>query len=587
MTAAKVPPVAAGMWLVCSHADFLVCVCRVAPGPLRSGRRLNYEVYHILRPRNLPVRAADPGLNRPLRIGGVDPLQESPWGQEAAPGEFAGHPGLLYPRRPRTFAELLFGVQRWAQRTFLVHGERRISFGEFFTAVGAARNRLRVLGIQPGDRVMVLAYNSPDWVLALWAIWSLGAVPVLGNRWWSRAEAVHAFELLAPRAVITDAPDLAGDGAFDIADLRTCFTDSSVARPDIPGPRDEEDPAVILFTSGSTGMPKAVELPFRSVVANQQNVLSRSRQLPHLIPADGPQPVNLISTPLFHVGAFATLITQTITGGRVVFNTGRFDPGQVLALIESERVQRWGAVPTMAARLLEHPDFDSRDLSSLRSFPLGGAPVPPVLLERLSRRLPQLQGRGMVNMWGMTEGGGFFTLATGADLQRHPKTVGRPLPTVELRIDDGEIVVRSPTIMLGYVGISDDTIDTDGWLHSGDLGHIDDEGYLFIDGRSKDMVIRGGENIACPHVEAALLRHPDVVEAAAIGLPHPDLGEELAAVVVYRPGGHVPTEEELTAHMAAEVAYFAVPTRWRIRSEPLPTVGAEKIDKKSLHSEFR
>jgi acyl-CoA synthetase (AMP-forming)/AMP-acid ligase II len=520
----------------------------------------------------------------------------SPWGDEVVAGTYGGHPGLLYLRRPRTFTELLTGVNRWADRPFLIHGERRISFGEFFAAVGAARERLLPQAIQPGDRVMLLAYNSPDWVLALWAIWSVGAVPVLGNRWWSQREAEHSIALVDPRAVITDAPDLAGRPAIDIAALRSCFTDSVAEFPDIPGPPEEEDPAVILFTSGSTGMPKAVALPFRSVAANQQNVLARSRQLPHLIPADGPQPVSLISTPLFHIGAFATLITQTITGGRIVFNTGRFDPGQVLALIESERVERWGAVPTMAARLLEHPEFESFDLSSLRSFPLGGAPVPPVLLERLARRLPQLQGRGMINMWGMTEGGGFFTVATGADLQRHPKTVGRALPTVELRIGEpdsdgnGEILVRSPTAMLGYVGISGDisrdTMDSGGWLHSGDLGHLDGDGYLFIDGRSKDMVIRGGENIACPHVEAALMRHPDVIEAAAIGLAHPDLGEELAAVVVYRSGGRVPTEEELVAHMTGEVAYFAVPTRWRIRTEPLPTVGTEKVDKKSLHTEF-
>lgn len=511
------------------------------------------------------------------------------WGDEVVSGSYAGHPGLVYRQRPQTFAELLYGVDRWADRPFLIQGDRRIGFAEFFGAIPAAREVLHPLGIEPGDRVMLLAYNSPDWVLALWAIWSLGAVPVLGNRWWSQREAEHSTAQISPRAVITDAHHLVA--GFDIADLQRCFTGTR-AVPDVPGPADEEDPAVVLFTSGSTGMPKAVELPFRSVTANQQNVLARSRQLPHLIAADGPQPVNLISTPLFHIGAFSTLITQTLTGGRMVFNTGRFEPAQVLALIESERVERWGAVPTMAARLLEHPDFDSHDLSSLRSFPLGGAPVPPVLLERLARRLPQLQGRGMVNMWGMTEGGGFFTVATGADLERHPRTVGRPLPTVELRINNpdeegkGEILVRSPTVMLGYVGIEDGTVDSEGWLPSGDLGHLDDDGYLFIDGRSKDMVIRGGENIACPHVEAALLRHPDVVEAAAIGLPHPDLGEELAAVVVHRPGGRVPTEAELAEHMAGEVAYFAVPTRWRIRVEPLPTVGTEKVDKRSLQGEF-
>ncbi len=515
---------------------------------------------------------------------------QSPWGDEVVESSYGGHPGLVYRQRPQTFAELLTGVDRWAGRTFLVQGERRISFGEFFAAIHAARETLRPLGIQPGDRVVLLAYNSPDWVLALWAIWSLGAVPVLGNRWWSQREIDHSIGLLGPKSVITDSPDVPG---FQIAALRDCFTDATAPFPDIPGPADEEDPAVILFTSGSTGMPKAVGLPFRSVVANQQNVLARARQLPDSIPSDAQQPVNLISTPLFHIGAFATLITQTITGGRIVFTTGRFEPGQVLELIETERIHRWGAVPTMAARLLEHPDFDSRDLSSLRSFPLGGAPVPPVLLERLARRLPQLKGRGMVNTWGMTEGGGFFTVATGADLERFPKTVGRALPTVELRIADpdadgrGEIVARSPAVMLGYVGVDDGTLDPEGWLRSGDIGHLDEDGYLFIDGRSKDMVIRGGENIACPHVEAALLRHPDVIEAAAIGLPHPDLGEELAAVVVYRSGGRPPTADELTAHMTGEVAYFAIPTRWKIRAEPLPTIGTEKVDKKGLHSEFR
>jgi acyl-CoA synthetase (AMP-forming)/AMP-acid ligase II len=192
----------------------------------------------------------------------------------------------------------------------------------------------------------------------------------------------------------------------------------------------------------------------------------------------------------------------------------------------------------------------------------------------------------------MSEGAGFFTLAIGPDLERFPNTVGKAFPTVELKIAEpgdlgaGEILVRSPTLMRGYLGITDGTIDSDGWLRTGDLGHLNDEGYLFIDGRSKDMVIRGGENIACPHVEAALMRHPDVVDAAAIGLPHPDLGEELAAVVVYRAGDRGPTEDELSRHMADEVAYFAVPTRWIIRTEPLPTVGTEKVDKRNLAKEF-
>ena len=520
---------------------------------------------------------------------------QPPWGDEVSAGSFAGHPGLLYRQRPHSFAELLTGVERWSQRTFLVQRTRRITFGEFFTAIGAAQERLRPCGIQPGDRVALLAYNSPDWMVSLWAIWSLGAVPVLGNRWWSPQEAAHSLDVVAPRAVISDAPNLTsgcGVPVLDIAGFGDCFGTADGALPDIPGPPDEDDAAVILFTSGSSGMPKAVELSFRAIVANQQNVLARARQLPHLLSADAPQPVNLICTPLFHIGAFATQLTQTITGGRIVFNAGRFDAGEVLALIESEGVQRWGAVPTMAVRLLEHPEFESHDLSTLRSFPMGGAPVPPVLLEKMARRLPQLADRGLANMWGMTEGGGFLTLASSSDLGRCPGTVGRALPTVELAIADpddagvGEVLVRSPTVMNGYLGIAGDTVDSDGWLHTGDLGHLDSEGYLFIDGRSKDMVIRGGENIACPHVEAALLRHPDVVEAAAIGLPHPELGEELAAVIVYRAGRRAPSEDELVRHLQGTLAYFAIPTRWKIRQQPLPTIAGEKVDKKNLAAEF-
>jgi acyl-CoA synthetase (AMP-forming)/AMP-acid ligase II len=223
---------------------------------------------------------------------------------------------------------------------------------------------------------------------------------------------------------------------------------------------------------------------------------------------------------------------------------------------------------------------------------MGGAPVTPALLDRIRAKFPRLRERGLANTWGMTESGGFLTVAVGSELTRYPGTVGRPYPVVELKIDRpdaegiGEILARSPSVMTRYVGIDDDTVDSDGWLHTGDLGHLNDDGYLFVDGRSKDVVIRGGENIACPHVEAALATHPAVAEVAAIGLPHPDLGEELAAVVVHRPGSAPPSEDELRAHLDGVVAYFAIPTRWQIRTEPLPTLVGEKVDKKRLIDEF-
>ena len=268
----------------------------------------------------------------------------SAWGDDVADGHYAGHPGLIYPQRPHTFAELFTGAERWADRIFLVQGERRISFGEFFAAVDAARREARVAGVRRGDRIVLLAYNSPDWVLALWAIWAVGAVPVLGNRWWSRQEAEHSIALVDPRAVITDDADVAVPAdvpVLDVADFARCFGGFADEFPALPGPQDEDDPVAILFTSGSTGMPKGVELSFRGVVANQQNVLVRSRQLPHLLNPAAPQPVNLVCTPLFHVGALATLMTQVITGGRIVLNVGRFNPAEVLALIE---VRRRGAL---------------------------------------------------------------------------------------------------------------------------------------------------------------------------------------------------------------------------------------------------
>ncbi|MFZ2177656.1 MAG: fatty acid--CoA ligase family protein, partial [Rhodococcus sp. (in: high G+C Gram-positive bacteria)] len=301
--------------------------------------------------------------------------------------------------------------------------------------------------------------------------------------------------------------------------------------------------------------------------------------------------VTLVCTPLFHIGGVSSVLTNLILGGRLVLTVGKFDAGEILRLIEAERVQSWGGVPTMAVRVLEHPDFDSHDLSSLRSFPLGGAPLPATLLQRMTAKLPQLKKRGLANTWGMTETGGFMTVAGNADLEARPGTVGRPYPVVELRIGDpdaggsGEVLVRAPTVMLGYLGIDDGTVDDEGWLHTGDLGHVDDEGYLYLDGRSKDIVIRGGENIACAHVEQGLLSHPSVVEAAVFGVPHDDLGEELAAVVVHRAGEPVDAQA-LREHCKDTLAYFELPSLWQIGDTPLPTLAGEKADKKSIRAAF-
>lgn len=514
------------------------------------------------------------------------------WGEEVVRGTYAGHEGLLYEPRPRSIVGLLDECGRFGERIFLVQGDQRVSFDTFRRSAPAAADVLRAHGVVPGDRVLLLAYNSPAWVLAFWSAWVAGAVPVLGNRWWSAEELAVAAATAGTSLVVTDAPDLvSGSGlvAIPMSSIAECF-DPAAPEPALVDlePADEDDEAMLLFTSGSSGRPKAVRLSHRAVIANQHNLLFRSRRLPHQQTADAPQAVSLVSSPLFHIGGVASMITQVIAGGRLVFLKGRFDPGEVLALIQAEGVTSWGGVPTMAARVLEHPAFESFDLSSLRNFPLGGAPVPDVLLERLRRQLPHLS-KGLANTWGLSESGGFLTLATAKDIEAHQGTVGKPHPVVEVRVGDpdadgvGELLVRSPSVMLGYVGLDDGTVDAEGWLHTGDVGRVHD-GLVFITGRSKDVVIRGGENIACPHVEEVLLRHPDVVEAAVMGIPHPDLGEELVATVVVRPASGLGVAG-LRAHAEGALAYFEIPTRWIVRTEALPVLATGKMDKQALRAE--
>ncbi len=523
------------------------------------------------------------------------------WGRTVVDGGWQGHGGRLYEPRPRSVTDVLLGVPRWAERTFLVQDDERISFGQLAGALPVAADLLRNHGVAPGDRVMVVAYNSPAWVLSLWATWLLGAVPVLGNRWWSDAELGDAIELTKPALVISDRtsvdePTQTGPEWVTPAVIAAAF--SAPARDlvldsneDAEDAEDAEDqPALVLFTSGSSGRPKAVLLPHRSLIANQHNVLLRAGRLPDDLPTNGAQSVGLAAAPLFHIGGVSSVVTNVITGGRLVFLSGRFDPSEVLRLIEREGVTSWGAVPTMVRRVLDHPDFGTVDLSSLRSFSMGGAVVPEELLERVRVALPGVT-RSLTNTWGLSESGGYLTVATGRELEDRPGTVGRPYPVVELRIADpdpggsGEVLVRSPTVMTGYLHGDDGTVDGDGWLHTGDLGRLDEEGYLYITGRSKDVVIRGGENIACPYVEAVLQGFPGVLEVAVFGLPHPDLGEELVATVVVRPAARV-DPSELAVFAAGSLAYFQIPTRWHLQDEPLPTLATGKVDKRALAATF-
>ena len=528
------------------------------------------------------------------------------WGTEVRRSD-GPVPFLVHEPRPRRVTELLDDAGRWAGRDHLVQGSRRVTFAQLAAAADRVAVRLRERGLKAGDRLLLLAGNSPDWVITLWAGLRLGAVVAPGNRWWSQEETAHAIALIRPAVIVAD-PRMTrffpngSDGTLVLTDDIHDWAEPGTDPPRLPAvPGGEEDPALIIFTAGTTGLAKAAVLAHRSVIANLHNLLLVSNRLPHQLDPGRPPEVMLLSGPLFHIGGVQALLLALVGGNTVVFLDGRFDPTQVLDVIEREHVTVWGAVPTMVTRVLEDPGLPGRDLSTVRSISLGGSPVTPELTERLRAAFPSVR-RGVSTVYGMTEAGGTVAAASGATMAEHPQTSGRPMPVVELRIeaqDDtpgtstptpvgdpdstntGEIVVRTPSQMLGYwAEAAPGIIDSGGWLHTGDVGYIDD-GLLYVTGRAKDVIIRGGENIAAAHVEEVLHRHPAVAAVAVVGLPDPDFGEIVGAVV--QPRGPV-TVAELTDFAAASLGRFQVPARWWLHPDPLPMTDAGKADKRTLRA---
>ena len=516
------------------------------------------------------------------------------WGEQVARRDGDGVPFLVYEPRPQTLHEVLVEGLRWSGREHLVQGDVRLTFAETASAATAAAGRLSAMGVRPGDRVLLLGFNSVPWVTAFWGVLEAGAVLVLGNAWWSPDEVGHAIEVTSP-AVVLASPGLRDRVRGDVPVLaldELPLQQAERSLVDLPAPSyptGEDDPAVILFTSGSTGLPKGATLSHRACIALQHALLHQTRRLPHQVGDDHPRDVNLQTGPLFHIGGVQGLLRSWLLGATIVLTRGRFDPVEVVDLIEAERVQRWGGVTTMVSRVLDLPGVEDRDLTSLRSLTMGGSPVSPDLVARTQQAFPNAE-RGVSQIYGMSETGGTLTLASSRDMSARPGTAGRPLPVVELRIDNadadgiGEILARSPAQMNGYWGLPNDEImDADGWIRTGDLGRLDDDGYLYVTGRSKDVIIRGGENVAAPHVEEELLRLDGVREVAVMGLPDPELGEVVAAVVVVD-RDRSPTD--LAMALQGKLARFEVPTRWWVRNQELPVNAAGKVDKPELRRQF-
>ncbi|HEX4078342.1 MAG TPA: class I adenylate-forming enzyme family protein [Rhizomicrobium sp.] len=529
---------------------------------------------------------------------------------------------------PPTLRGVLQTGRMYGTRDFLVYEDERVGFEALWRAVSALAHALRTLGVAKGDRVAIVMRNLPEWVAAFYGAAMAGAIVTPLNAWWTGAELEYGLVDSGARIAVVDAerfermaghfvncPALervlvsrASDAlhhpiAAPLEDVIGCPHDwANLPDRDLPDVALAPDDAVTIFyTSGTTGKPKGALGTHRNMNSNimaagfsaARNFLRRGEPVPVLDPFTAPQRAGLLSVPFFHAtGCFAVLNPALFTGAKLVLMR-RWDVEQALALIEREKVNQAGGVPTIAWQLLEHPSRSNYDLSSLESVAYGGAPSAPELVRKIIEVLPNsLPGNG----WGMTETSATCTHHSGEDYRHRPQSCGPPVPVCDLKVvgpdgallppgEVGELWARGPNIVKGYWNQPQATAETfvDGWVKTGDLVRLDDEGFCTIVDRTKDMLIRGGENIYCIEVEHALHEHPAVMDATLVGIPHHTLGEEPAAVVHLKPGLHT-TEEELRAFVAARLAVFKVPVKIVFWPQTLPRNANGKVLKSELKS---
>lgn len=549
----------------------------------------------------------DGGRNRMMQIEAGLLARGAPF--EIGEEDVLGETVRVFVHRPRSLRDLLVRAREFGDAEYMAFfdGEqaRRFSFAEHERAVSrAAAMFAERYGVGPGDRVAVLAANCPEWVISFWATVSLGAICVGLNGWWTEDEIRYALGHSQPKVLIADhrrAARLNGDAGVPVVRIEDDFDVLCAEMGDRELPTHairEEDPAVILYTSGTTGRSKGVV----HTHGNMTNMLMvaffhgarlmaanpKSSELPEL-----PNTV-LVTSPLFHVsGLHCAAMTALGGGAKTVWPMGRFDAGAVLRLIEGEKVTGWGYTATMLSRVMNHPELRKHDLSSLRSVGGGGSPIPPQLLDRARDAIPQCTHTMGVG-YGLTEGTAFATLNAGDELIDDPGSVGRPVPVVDVEVRDergnpvpdgveGEIHLRGPLVMREYWNDPEATsqaIKPGRWLHTGDVGHMQD-GRLYIASRKRDLILRGGENVYPAEIELRLQAHPDVAEAAVLGVDHADLGEEVKAFVVLHEGRETEAEA-LGAWVAETLAYYKVPTVWQIGYAPLPRNATGKVLKHAL-----
>jgi len=524
-----------------------------------------------------------------------------------------GEPVQVFRQRQPHVRALLEQSLNFADREcFVFDTGVRLTFGEHHGVVASVAKALAErYGVSKGDRVAILAANCPEWIVTWWAAASLGAIAVGMNGWWAGDEIRYGLHDCEPVVLVADAKRLERLGGADpgvpvvaVEDFQPLWdhdTDAALADVDLA----EDDPVCILYTSGTTGRPKGVVNTHRNVLGLMGlQVFTGIRGMMMHPPTSEvldripTQRCQLVANPLFHVsGVYTHVVTMLGTGTKVVWMTGRFDPEKVLKLIEAEDVTGWSPMGSMAARLVSHPDVDRYDLSRVLTVGSGGAPMPPDVQERLREVFPNAKKVVAVG-YGQTECAGLATLNFGDGLESHPDSVGWALPTIDIEIRDpvtaeslpdgaeGEICLRGPVVMKEYwrdPGGTAEVLTPGRWLRTGDIGRIEED-MLFVNARARDLILRGAENVYPVEIELRLEQHPGVSECAVVGVDHPELGQEVKAIVVAEEGVTLDVDE-LTRWVADKLAYYKVPSHWELRDEPLPRNATGKVLKNVLVGE--
>ncbi|PZO90244.1 MAG: AMP-dependent synthetase [Sphingomonas sanxanigenens] len=519
------------------------------------------------------------------------------------------------PALPQYFAH--FCAQH-GDATFLVDGDERLSFAETYALARKVAGAL-VEGwkLRPGEHVGIAMRNAPTWIIAYMGVVMAGGVATLFNGWWQGEELVEGIRDSDTRLLIADLPRVrriaeSGEAitaeivAVDLdlsteAALAPIFVNGGSSETELPqiGPDDD---ATILFTSGSTGRSKGAISDHRAIMQAIFNYLAYSLMGLQLLTEEGKltglQPSTLLNVPLFHVTAEIPVMLQSFAMGRKLVMMPKWDAREAMRLIEKEKITYFVGVPLMSFEILTHPDRARFDLSSCKDFAAGGAPRPVEHVRRLSEEMGD--SKPLIG-YGLTE-----TNAVGCGNFREnylakPNSTGRAsLPLVDLAILDdagkpvaqgerGEVCIRSICNFKGYWNNPEATAaayTADRYFRTGDIGYLDEDDYLFIVDRKKDIIIRGGENISCQEVEDALYEHPGVAEAAVFGLADERFGE-VPGAVVHPADGAALNPIELCEFLSKHIAAFKIPQRIWIAPDPLPRLGTEKIDKVGLRARFR